>query len=172
MDQSAEIIKGVASKTVESLAIRTMHGEDRRTYCALFQRIFAQPPWNETWTLNRIDVEVKKIMSKEGFVGIVAEYESQPVGYLTGYRLPIPPIIPPLYYLDQLFVDDRYHDLGIGKSLLAKMVCLGNTRRDYGIVLLTKAHSPAERFYLGNGFKRFPSIIRFNTKVLLYKMLR
>lgn len=172
MDQSAEIIEGVAAKPVKSWAIRAMLGKDIRTYCALFQRIFAKPPWNETWTLDGIDVEVRKIMRKEGFIGIVAEYDSQPVGYVTGYRLPTPPIIPPLCYLDQLFVDDRYHDLGIGKSLLAKMVCLGSTRRDYGIVLLTKAHSPAERFYLGNGFKRLPLMIRFNGKVLLYKLLQ
>jgi aminoglycoside 6'-N-acetyltransferase I len=169
MDQSAEIIKGIVS---DKLTTRTMLKKDMQTYCALFQRIFAQPPWNETWTTDKIHVEVKKIMSKKGFTGIVAEYESQPVGYLTGYRLQIFPFIPSLCYLDQLFVDNRYRGIGIGKSLLYQMVSQVNTHGDCGIVLLTKASSPAEQFYLKHGFKRFFTIIRFNGKVLLYKALR
>jgi aminoglycoside 6'-N-acetyltransferase I len=169
MDKSSGPIKDVVSKT---LTLRAMQERDTQTYCALFQRVFAQAPWNETWTLDKIHIVVKKIMSKKGFIGIVAECESQPVGYLTGYRLRIIPIIPPLYYLDQLFVDDRYRGNGIGKSLLSEMVCLVNVRKGFGIVLLTKICSPAEQIYLDNGFKRFASIIRFNGKVLLCKILR
>jgi len=172
MDHSAEIVKGVVSKTGTSLTTRTMLEKDIQAYCALFQRIFAQPPWNEAWTTGKIRVAVKKIMSKKGFIGITAEYESQPVGYVTGYRLRISPIIPSLCYLDQLFVDDRYRGIGIGTSLLSQMVCRVNTRRDFGIVLLTKANSTAEQFYLQNGFKRCASILRFKGNVLLYKLLQ
>jgi len=172
MDPSVDKIKGIVSKPITSLKIRTMLEKDIQSYCALYQRIFAQSPWNEIWTLDKIQVALKKVMSKKGFIGITAEYESQPVGYLTGYRLRNFPIIYTFYYLDQLFVDDRHRGVGIGKGLLSKMVCQVNTHKGYGIVLLTKTNSAAEQFYRENGFKRLFPVIRFKEKVLLYKLLQ
>jgi GNAT superfamily N-acetyltransferase len=144
------------------MILRSMNETDIDNYCVLYKRIFIQPPWNEEWAIDKIKSIVLKNMNRKGFIGLVAEQESQGLaGYSNGYRLPALR----LFYLDQLFIDDRCRGIGIGRKLLLEMVHLNNS----GIVLLTKANSPAERFYVCNGFKRFIPLIRIRGKILLYK---
>ena len=153
------------------LTIRNMSMNDIFIYSMLFRKVFANPPWNEEWKLHKISMKIKKSMKKKGFVGIAAEQGSLPAGYITGYQLRSFPFISPLFYLDQLFVDDQFRGKGIGKELL-KIIMYITSRQNYrGILLLTKTGSPAEKLYYNSGFKRLFIRIKLNGKVVLYKSL-
>jgi GNAT superfamily N-acetyltransferase len=153
------------------LSIRAMANRDIRHFSLLFQRIFSQPPWNETWSIAFIHDLAWKIMRRPGYIGTVAEYESRPVGYAIGYELPRVPFIPGFFYLDHLFVDEEYRGIGVGGGLLAKMALLAGIRRMGTMLLMTKKNSPAEALYLDEGFKRLLPFIKIQKKIVLYKKL-
>ncbi|MFA5266167.1 MAG: GNAT family N-acetyltransferase [Opitutaceae bacterium] len=145
------------------MIVRTMEPADVPSYCALFRRVFAQPPWSEEWSLDAIGKELGKTRARKGFIGLVAHDESDSAGFATGYRLRWLPA----FYLEQLFVDDRRQKTGIGRALLLELFL----RIDGLVILLTKQGSTAETFYIHNGFKRVLKV-RFKGKILLYQWRR
>jgi GNAT superfamily N-acetyltransferase len=160
-----------ARKPSATLTLRLFQTMDNPVYCALFQRIFGQPPWNETWTLDEISRELDRIMAKPGFIGIAAEYQSHLAGFFTGYRLRFP-LLPSFFYLDQLFVDDRHRGMGAGRALLGQGLSLAADQHYRGMLLLTKPGSASEGFYRQNGFGRVLPFARLKGKLLLYRSLR
>lgn len=171
MDHQPANAQNPSGQPSAALALRALQSGDIPAYGALLQRIFAQPPWNEAWTLNEISRGLISVMAKPGFVGIAAEYQNQPIGFLTGYRLGFPPITPACFFLDQLFVDEGHRRTGTGKALLLRALGLAATCKYWGMLLLTKTNTPAEQFYRENGFGRFLSFIRIKGKHLLYRSL-
>lgn len=148
-----------AKFTMPQIAIKTMSDVDVGRYCVLFQSVFSKTPWNEIWTIAKIKTDIKKVMRKKGFWGMVAKADTEDVGYLTGFRLKL---FPSVFYIDQLFVDVNYHGKKIGKRLLLET---SNHLKRFGVsklFLLTKPDSVAEKFYRNNEFKRFlpPMCIR------------
>ena len=141
------------------MILRTLQSADLPAYAALFQRVFAQPPWQELWTLEAILCDIARTMNRTGFVGLVAEEGSRGVGYAVGYSVPVLR----WFYLEQLFVDDRCRGAGIGRHLLAEVVA----RSPRPVVLLTKPDSPADRFYRANEFVRTLRPLRLRVKVLM-----
>ena len=141
--------------------LRALQTADLPAYAALFQCVFAQPPWLETWTREAIGRDVARAMKRAGFVGLVAEEGTLSVGYAVGYSVPVLGC----FYLEQLFVDDRCRGAGIGRQLMAAMA----GRSPVPIVLLTKPNSPADGFYRANGFVRALPPLRFRGKILMRK---
>ena len=150
------------------ISIRKMTDTDINPYCSLFQNVFSKSPWNEKWDINKIDADIRKLLRKESFFGMVAETGSRGVGYLTGFRLKV---IQSLFFIDQLFIDTDHQGKKIGPRLLSETTShiknLGVSR----ILLLTKPHTIAEKFYRVNGYKQFLSVISFKDKTFFIKTL-
>jgi aminoglycoside 6'-N-acetyltransferase I len=148
------------------MIIRPMTDKDINTFCFLFQRVFSQEPWNENWTVTKIDTGIKRQMKKKGFVGMAASTPRITVGYLTGFRLWL---IPSIFYIDQLFVSTDYQRLKIGKRLLDETERHLKSRGISCIILLTKPGSYVENFYLKNGYKPLLRLFHIKGKFFLYK---
>lgn len=148
-------------------AVREMVDSDKDQYCELFKRVFAEPPWNETWEITGISADLERKMRKKGFIGLAAEYGSAPAGFMTGYKLPFLRA----FYLEQLFVDGRYRGAGIGRMLLSSMLSLAEKRGEHSVLLLTKKNSPAEKLYLASGFRRFLPFVSLGGKTMYRKLL-
>jgi aminoglycoside 6'-N-acetyltransferase I len=157
-----------AEQAEEQLVFRKMDTSDLDAYCRLFQRVFASPPWNEEWSMDRIDRDIGKLMRKKGFIGLVAGVGANCIGFTAGSRLKI---FPKIFYLAQLFVDETVRGKGIGNSLVRETITIA---RDHGaskIILLTKPDSKAEKFYRRIGFSPWFSTFRVHGKCILYKKI-
>jgi GNAT superfamily N-acetyltransferase len=151
------------------IRIRPMTDDDVVPYCALFQNVFSQEPWNEKWTIPQINAIITKHRRKKGFVGMTAAAASGAVGTLTGFRLWL---VPSLFYMDQLFVGVDYQGLKIGKRLLIETERHLKSQGVSHIMLLTKPRTYAEKFYLKNGYSPFLPAVRNNGKSLYWKCIR
>jgi aminoglycoside 6'-N-acetyltransferase I len=167
MNPSHEKIHGATSPT-PPIFIRKMTSADIAPYCRLFQSVFSNAPWNENWPIGKIASDIHHLVRKKTFYGLVAEADSRAVGYGTGFRLGI---IPSVFYMDQLFVDVEFQGNGIGNRLLAETAGIVKNLGVSIIFLLTKPNTVAERFYRGNGYKRFAPLFRINGKGAFYKLL-
>lgn len=154
------------------VTLRGLQAGDLPAFSALFQRVFAQSPWNERWDLDQIRRGLETVMRKPGFIGVAAERQTQAVGFMTGYALRLFPLTPAIFYLDQLFVDDRHQGTGAGRALLEAGLGLAAGHGYRSVLLLTKAGTASERFYRKHGFKRFFSFLRLGGKILLVRSLR
>jgi GNAT superfamily N-acetyltransferase len=154
------------------LTIREMDISDIDSYCALFQGVFSNPPWNEKWDLRRINAGIRKTLRKKGFSGFVAfapiepKNISIPIGYITGFKLPF---VKSFFFIDQLFVDGRSQGHGIGTGLFSAMTSSIKTAGVPHMVLLTKPKTPAENFYIRKGFRRIFSKFQLNGKGVFYR---
>jgi aminoglycoside 6'-N-acetyltransferase I len=149
-----------------STTIRAFVLDDVADYCALFQRVFGLPPWNEQWTVEAVRRDLERAMRRRGYCALVAEQGSAKVGYISGHRPPGFAFLPVLY-IDQLFVDDRVQGAGIGTLLLS---ALASKAADGGcsvLALLTRNNSTAASFYRRHGFRRVLWPVRIRGKVLL-----
>lgn len=150
---------------IPGLVIRKMVESDIDSYSKLFQDVFAGPPWNEKWSLQKIQENINKLINKKGFTGIVARIDSVTAGYLTGFQIMF---FPSVFYMDQLFVKSDYRCKGVARTLLSE-AC--ESLKPFGVsrmFLLTKKGAPAEDFYLRNGFKTLSKLIRIKGKHIFY----
>jgi len=150
----------------EPIEFRIMDESDIGAYCTLFQRVFASPPWNEKWSLDRIDRDIRKLMRKKGFIGMVASAGHNSIGFIAGSQLKI---LPKIFYLAQLFVDDKVRGKGIGNSLVRETMTIAKGHGVSKMILLTKPDSKAEKFYRRIGFSPWVSTFRVNGKCILFK---
>jgi GNAT superfamily N-acetyltransferase len=150
------------------IAIEKMTDADINSYCHLFQSEFSHHPWNEKWTIAKINADVKKLMRKKDFFGMVTKSASGNIGYLTGFRLKL---FPSVFYIDQLFIDDNYHGKKIGTRLLSETTSQLKSLGVCKLLLLTKPNSSAQEFYINNGYKRFLSPICIKHKAIFYKKI-
>jgi aminoglycoside 6'-N-acetyltransferase I len=150
----------------EPIEFRIMDESDIGAYCALFQRVFASSPWNEKWSLERIDRDIRKLMRKKGFIGVVATAGHNSIGFVTGSRIGI---FPKIFYLAQLFVDSTIQGKGIGNSLVRETMTIAKEHGVSKMILLTKPDSKAEEFYHRIGFSPWFSTFRVNGKCVLLK---
>jgi aminoglycoside 6'-N-acetyltransferase I len=155
--------------TDDAVSIQPMTSVDIGDYCALFQRVFAAPPWNEQWTITKIEDVITKSMQKKGFLGLVARSNSNGIGYFTGFRVGM---IPCLFYVDQLFIALGYQGKGIGKKLHAEATLRLKRCGVTGMILLTKPDTSADRFYRGLGYRRRIPLLRINGKGVFYNNLQ
>lgn len=155
-----------ADSQLPQIATEKMTDADIDSYCTLFQRVFAGHPWNEKWALVRVNADVKKLMRKNSFFGMVAKNASESIGYLTGFRLRL---LPSVFYIDQLFINADYHEKKIGTRLLSETTSQLKSLGVCKLLLLTKPNSIAQRFYINNGYRRFLSAICIKGKGVFYK---
>jgi len=148
--------------------IRSMSNQDITSYCILFQSVFAGEPWNEKWTISKIEIQISRQIGKKTFNGMVATTSYGDIGYLTGFRLFM---LPSIFYLDQLFVRNDYQRKQIGQRLLTESELSLKSQGVTRIFLLTKPRSYAEKFYLKNAFKPCFRGIHINAKCIYGKHL-
>lgn len=156
------------NSTKGKLLFRGMDESDIGAYCTLFKRVFASPPWNERWPLKKIERTIGGLMRRKGFVGVVALAGDERIGFVAGSR---PWILPKVFYLAQLFVDDALRGRGIGNGMLRETAAIAKERGVATIILLTKPYSRAEKFYCRFGFSRWLSPFRIRGKCILKKNL-
>jgi N-acetylglutamate synthase-like GNAT family acetyltransferase len=139
---------------------------------ALYVKVFQQAPWHEIWVEGKVRKNIRKMMSRRTFLGFTAwNNDENAVGYIWGYCLHDTFPLKKVLYIDSLFVDDAYQNIGIGKQLLSTFMMAAKEQNITTIFLLTKKDSVADSFYRKYGFTRILQPIRFRKKILMYRAL-
>ncbi len=116
---------------------REAEGEVLGQLAALYCRIWQEPPWNEThWTIERVLVDLSSELALPGAIGFAA-IDSQVVGFTWGYRV-TPDALRVIsgggtldyvfvehehvFYIDELGVDGRSREHGIGSTLTKRLL--------------------------------------------------
>jgi aminoglycoside 6'-N-acetyltransferase I len=147
---------------------RKMTTADISHYNQLFKKVFSLPPWNEEWSLAKINTALSRQICKEGFIGVVAQTDFGNCGYLTGFRLRF---LPSIFYVDQLFIDNDFQGKSVGTRLLSEAT---DNLKNLGIskiFLLTKPGTVAAEFYKKNGYNLFLRNFHIKGKSIFYRCI-
>lgn len=124
---------------------------------ALFQSVFNNAPWHESWDNASASLRLSEIWQTPGFMGIVAYENEQLIGFILGYLESWNR--EKHYYLKEMCVATTYQKKGIGTLLIQTLRQNLNVNKVARIYLLTARESAAEQFYQKNGFYVSPKMI-------------
>ncbi len=118
---------------------------------ALYQKVYAQPPWNESWHSTQAIFEFfHNHLINNFFMGYVAKRGTTIVGVSIGFSKPW--IGGMEYYIDESFIDTDHHHQGVGSKLMAHIKAECRLRQHSALILNTQQDFPAQVFYERNGF--------------------
>jgi ribosomal protein S18 acetylase RimI-like enzyme len=142
--------------------------------CAkLYKEIFGSPPWNEYWSLEAASSLINKIAKKNQFIGYVADYNNEGVGYLLGYLWSTVFPLNQIFYINELFIEPKYQNLSIGKRLVNELINDLRKKRIPWVILLSKKDTNAEKFYKRLGFKIVLPGFCLNKRIIMgYRLLQ
>lgn len=90
----------------------------------VYQVAFAEPPWNESWSREDVETDLRKCLSSPNPIVLVAEDAGRLVGFTAGYRTPFSefPFLEGIVrerssYMDEIAVLASMRGRGVGRSL-------------------------------------------------------
>jgi len=160
--------------------IRTYEPEDKNGIVLLYQAVFAEPPWCESWDADEVGQDLDYALSQESPIVLVAK-NSELVGFTWGYRLKLENfnwltgrVSDNTAYMDEIAVKTGSRLKGVGTLLgnrfldlaakqgLSEVVLRTDERNDASMALFRKlgfrqlgVRDPRypERIYLGREVK-------------------
>ncbi len=106
--------------------IRPFRESDLDQLISVYQSAFAEPPWNEEWTAEQVEEDLRYAQKQDDCVVLVACDDDRLVGFTWGYRMPIEkfPFLEGLVeqganYMDEMAVLKQNRTKGVG-TLLGK----------------------------------------------------
>lgn len=104
--------------------VRRYNEKDLRQLIRLYQQAFAEPPWNETWSDEDVEKDLRFALSQSQPIVLVAMDNETLVGTSWGYKLPLEKfpflrgrVNPSCSYMDEMAVNAQIRQQGIGKML-------------------------------------------------------
>lgn len=115
--------------------------------------VFAAEPWNETHDPAQINEYVQNLYAMNTFIGFLAydDDSNDFIGVALGFNKPW--YQGTEYILDTFFVDNKKQHSGLGTVLLKQVKQELHKRSISAIMLDTDRGTPAEKFYIKNGFE-------------------
>jgi len=92
----------------------------------VYQRAFAEPPWNESWTDEAVIEDLQNALKQNNPIILVAEKDGKIVGFRWAYELPMKkfPFLNgkiengKTMYGDELAVEKEFRGTGIGSAMM------------------------------------------------------
>lgn len=112
--------------------------------------VFNRPLWNDEWTDNEAGDFLLDYINHPSFLGFVCEDNDIPLGFIMGSTYKWWDCNH--YYLNKMFVTPNKQRSGIGRFLISEVKKILKENGYGSIILLTMRNTPAETFYINNGF--------------------
>jgi GNAT superfamily N-acetyltransferase len=96
-----------------------------------------------------------------GFTAFVAESGVAVIGMATCSRRAITGWNGPVIFLQDLFVEPIWRDLGVARALMARVAALACELGSPIVELTVRADNPAQQFYLHTGFQPLPQCLTY-----------
>jgi ribosomal protein S18 acetylase RimI-like enzyme len=145
-----------------TFAIRRAKEGDIDGIIKVYQKAFAEPPWNETWNDKQVLESMLFNLSARKPIMLVAESENKIIGLTWGCGIPIEKFpflanriaLESTSYVAEVAVDGNYRKEGVGKSLTRGYMKLASRDGIQKIVLRTdKSNIAAMALYYSLGFQ-------------------
>ena len=111
--------------------------------------VFNREPWRENWTLETANARLSHFLKFPGFVGF-GYGDPDLIGLILGTWEPWEDH--KIFYLRELCIHPEHQNQGIGSQLMEHLVSYLIQINVHRITLMTRGDTPAEAFYLKNGF--------------------
>jgi ribosomal protein S18 acetylase RimI-like enzyme len=117
----------------------------------IYKRVFAEPPWNETWSNGQVVEDIVFALTSVKPIMLVAEKEEKIMGFVWGYDLPLEKFpflsgyVPEgrTSYIDEVAVDCGCRKQGMAKLLMSKYAEIAFERGVAKIVARTDVRNEA-----------------------------
>ena len=144
------------------LAVLTIR--DKKHIIELFRDVFSNPPWNDDWSdEEQLDAYISDL---------IGQNNSLTLSYMDGDRIAALSMghvkhwfTGTEYCIDELCVDRRMQEQGIGSAFLRAMEAYLSEDKISRIFLQTNRNVPAYAFYARRGFLELPDHVSFAKKV-------
>lgn len=116
----------------------------------MYQAAFAEPPWNEAWSANDVENDLRFAEAQQDSIVLVAQDGRELLGFTWGYRISLVkfPFLDGLVddranYMDEIAVSRRLRRQGVGKLLVMTYLEAVERRGLPSSVLRTDERNPA-----------------------------
>jgi aminoglycoside 6'-N-acetyltransferase I len=139
---------------------------DNLEACAeLFTQVFAQPPWNESWTIAHAKERLEFYYNSPNFIGLAACSGGDIVGFIFGNYEPYQD--QRVYLLKEMSIHPNLQGKGLGSELIQNLHELLRKRNISAVDLITEIDGEAANFYIKNGYAKSTKmglyVSKFNT---------
>jgi GNAT superfamily N-acetyltransferase len=131
------------------VTIRPYQSGDLEPCAALYVTVFAEPPWNEEWTVEDAKAHLVQTITTPSFEGLVAVEGERIVGVLTGNRKCT--AAGDALMLDDMYVESGMRGQGLGRRMLDELKAR-LAGQVIAFCLFTQRTSRAADFYRDYGF--------------------
>lgn len=133
-----------------AVQIRLFEQRDLDSTISLYQRAFREPPWNETWTREQVEEDLRFAQTQPNPILLVALLADELVGFTWGYQLPFEKmlfltgrVLQESSYIDEVAVAKDARIRGIGVKLCNAYTNSARTQGMKQLVLRTSVNNPA-----------------------------
>jgi len=119
-------------------------------HAALLVDVFSQKPWCEKWEVDHAYDRLVYYVNTPHFLGLSAIEDDELIGFLFGNFEPYQ--ASSHFIIKEMCVKTDQQRKGIGKQLLSELYPHLKKNKAASCFLLTRRDSPAETFYLDNGY--------------------
>lgn len=120
-------------------------------HAALLVEVFSQEPWLENWQLENAHDRLLCYKETPNFFGLSAIEQGELIGFLFGNYEPYQ--TSSQFIIKEMCVKTTKQRMGIGNKLVQQLNDYLKQNNVSSSYLLTRKGSPAELFYINNGYK-------------------
>ena len=132
------------------IKIEKLTNENINLCILLFIDVFNKSPWNDKWTEDKAKSLFNDFIRTPGFIGFVGFQNNQLISVCIGHIKTW--WNSSEYYIEEYFISSEKQNMGIGTLFLQEIEKQVMKKGIKKINLLTARNTPAEGFYLKNGF--------------------
>lgn len=141
--------------------VRPYSEADLKDLIGVYQAAFAEPPWNESWSAEDVEKDLRFAQQQKDSIVLVASQLGKLAGFTWGYKIPLEkfPFLRNLVdqnanYMDEIAVTGQRRLCGIGKQLGNSYLDEVRARGQKQSILRTDERNPASMaLFAGIGYE-------------------
>lgn len=125
----------------------------------LYVQVFSQAPWSETFDVTRVAAMLRKHVANNYFMGYLGIENEHVIAVSYGFIKPWYEGFE--YYIEEFFIAPNYQQQGLGQQLINEIQSALVKQDIHSMMLMTRPHSGAQKFYEKTGFQQLTDLAVF-----------
>jgi GNAT superfamily N-acetyltransferase len=132
------------------VSVRRIGYEEAVRSGSIIVQAYAQPPWEENWSIENATTRIEELTSTPGYIGFAALAASDLIGFV--FALPHTSAIGSGLQIAEIAILPSYHRQGIGSALLASVEHQALKSGYHHIWLVSRRSGGVADYYRHNGY--------------------